>query len=286
MPYDLLSALQAKMPTFSKGQRAIALFLTTNYDKAAFMTANKLGKAAGVSESTVVRFADELGYDGYPGLQRAMQELVRNRLTSLQRIEFAEERLANQNVYRTVLTSDIEKIRETLEQEKNENFNQVVDTILEARKIYILGVRSASALASFLGFYFNLLFENVRLVHTTSVSEMFEQILRVQEGDVVIGISFPRYSRRTVKALSYAKGQGARVIGITDTTLSPLYGISDLALLARSDMASFVDSLVAPLSVINALICAIGIRKRVEISEIFARLEDIWSEYQVYEKYE
>jgi len=286
MKSDIFLSIAQQMPALSKGHKRIAEYLVEHYDKASFVTASKLGVAVGVSESTVVRFANELGFDGYPALQEAMQESVRNRFTSVQRMEFAEDRLENQDIFHTVLTSDIEKIRQTLEQASPENFSNVVNAILSAKRIYIMGVRSSSALASFLFFYFHLLFENVTLVHTNSGSEMFEQLLHVKEGDAVIGISFPRYSHRTVNALTYAKDRGASVIGITDTVKSPLYKLSDFALLARSDMVSFADSLVAPLSVINALICAIGLRRRGELSERFSNLEELWHEYQVYEKFE
>jgi DNA-binding MurR/RpiR family transcriptional regulator len=212
--------------------------------------------------------------------------MVRTKLTAVQRIEVTNDRLANQDILQMVLQSDIEKIRMTLNEIKRNDFETVVDIIMRARRIYILGVRSSAALASFLGFYFNLIFENVRLVHTTSVSEMFEQVLRVDKGDLVIGISFPRYSKRTVKAMQYAHDRGADVVAITDSPLSPIAQISSYVLYAKSDMASFVDSLVAPLSLINALIVAIGFRKKEDISNIFESLEHVWEEYEVYEKIE
>ena len=283
---DLIKQIEASMSTFSKGQKLIAKYILNHYDKAAFMTAARLGKVVGVSESTVVRFASELGYDGYPKLQKALQELIRTKLTAVQRMEITSDRLGDHDILKTVLHADAEKIRLTLEEIDKNVFEEVVQTILNAKKIYILGVRSCAPLASFLGFYFNLIFDNVRLVHTTSVSEMFEQILRVGPGDTVIGISFPRYSRRTIKALEYAKKQESNVISITDSQLSPLTDVSTHTLIARSDMASFVDSLVAPLSVINALIVALGMRKKQEIYDTFEHLEHIWDEYQVYEKYQ
>lgn len=281
---DVLVKIQSSMKTFSKGQKKIANYLLTHYDKAAFMTAAKLGDIVGISESTVVRFASELGYDGYPKLQKALQELIRTKLTSVQRMQFTSNRYGETDVLQNVLMSDTDKIRQTLDEIDHEMFEEVVSKILSARRIYILGVRSSAALASFLGFYFNLMFENVRLVHTTSVSEMFEQIMGIREGDLVIGISFPRYSRRTVQALQYAHDQHAEVIALTDSKLSPLTKIADYALLARSDMASFVDSLVAPLSVINALIVALGMRRQEKVTETFERLEQIWEAYNVYEK--
>lgn len=281
---DLMNKIQNNLSTFSKGQRLIAKYIIEHYDKAAFLTASKLGATVGVSESTVVRFATELGYGGYPQLQKALQEMIRNKLTAVQRMEVTSDRMGDQDVLRSVLSSDIDKIRMTLDEIDRRSFEATVEAILHARNIYILGVRSSASLSSFLGFYFNLMFDNVKLIHTNSVSEIFEQILRVGEGDVVLGVSFPRYSKRTLKALEYSKKSGATVIALTDSRLSPLSQTADYTLLAKSDMASFVDSLVAPLSVVNALIVAIGMRKQKEISETFTHLESIWDEYEVYEK--
>ena len=276
---DLITKIQSELPGFSKGQKQIARFILEHYDKAAFMTVT-----VGVSESTVVRFATELGYDGYPHLQRALQEMIRNKLTSVQRMEVAGDRMGGRDVLQTVLHADTDMIRVTLDEIDRDAFQGAVDALMGAKRIYILGVRSSSALASFLGFYFNLLFENVTLVHTNSVSEIFEQVLRVGPGDVLFGISFPRYSKRTLSAMKYARDRGARVIALTDSQLSPLARVADHVLLARSDMASFVDSLVAPLSVINALIVAVGMSRRDEIEQTFNKLERIWEEYDVYEK--
>lgn len=281
---DLITKIQSELPGFSKGQKQIARFILEHYDKAAFMTASRLGVTVGVSESTVVRFATELGYDGYPHLQRALQEMIRNNLTSVQRMEVAGDRMGGRDVLQTVLHADTDMIRVTLDEIDRDAFQGAVDALMGAKRIYILGVRSSSALASFLGFYFNLLFENVTLVHTNSVSEIFEQVLRVGPGDVLFGISFPRYSKRTLSAMKYARDRGARVIALTDSQLSPLARVADHVLLARSDMASFVDSLVAPLSVINALIVAVGMSRRDEIEQTFNKLERIWEEYDVYEK--
>ena len=281
---DLITKIQNELPGFSKGQNQIARFILEHYDKAAFMTASRLGVTVGVSESTVVRFATELGYDGYPHLQRALQEMIRNKLTSVQRMEVAGDRMGGRDVLQTVLHADTDMIRVTLDEIDRDAFQGAVDALMGAKRIYILGVRSSSALASFLGFYFNLLFENVTLVHTNSVSEIFEQVLRVGPGDVLFGISFPRYSKRTLSAMKYARDRGARVIALTDSQLSPLARVADHVLLARSDMASFVDSLVAPLSVINALIVAVGMSRRDEIEQTFNKLERIWEEYDVYEK--
>ena len=286
MNKDFLHKISENMHSFSKGQKRIGNFILSHYDKAAFMTAAKLGESVGVSESTVVRFASELGYDGYPELQHALQEMIRNRLTTVQRIEITSDRMSNSDVLTKILNMDIEKIRRTLEDTSSEEFNKVADTIVSAKHIYILGVRSSASLASFLSFYFYKIFDNVRNVATSSTSEVFEQIMNIGEGDVFIAITFPRYSKRTIKAAKYAHDKGATVIAFTDSHSAPIIEHSDRVLLARSDMASFADSLVAPLSLINALIVAIGIRRRSEISATFNQLERIWSEYEVYEKSE
>lgn len=286
MSRDLLLTIQGRMGDFSKGKKRIGQFILENYDKAAFMTAAKLGETVHISESTVVRFAADLGYDGYPAMQKALQEMIRSKLTSVQRIEVSNDRLADQDVLATVVQSDMEKLRMSLEGIDREEFSRVVDAIVHAKNIYILGVRSAAALSDFLTFYFNLIFSNVRQVKTTLASEMFEQLLRVGHGDVVIGISFPRYSTRTVRGMEFARDQGATVVAITDSELSPLYDTAAYRLLAKSDMASFVDSLVAPLSILNALIVAVGRKRAAEVTETFERLESIWDEYQVYEKVE
>ena len=286
MSKDILSIIQTNMNTFSKGQKLIGRFILDSYDKAAFMTASKLGKTVNVSESTVVRFAAELGYDGYPAMQKALQEMIRNKLTSIQRIEVSNDRIGNQDILSMVMQSDVEKIRMTLEEVDRDSFDRAVDAIVSARRIYILGVRSASAIAIFLAFYFNLIFEDVVHIHSTSVSEVFEQLLRIGPRDVIIGISFPRYSRRTVKAMEFARDRGAQVVTITDSETSPLTAIATHTLMAKSDMASFVDSLVAPLSLVNALIVALGRRKNSDLSETFGVLEKIWDEYEVYEKVE
>lgn len=284
MNRNVLNEIEAEFSTYSKGQKKIAEYIIKHYDKAAFMTASKLGKEVGISESTVVRFANALGYEGYPELQAALSEIVKTKLTSLQRMEIAYDKMANEDILSKVINSDISKMRSTLESIDKKAFDRAVEELLNAKNIYILGVRSASAISSFLGFYFNLLFTGVRLVNTSSVSEMFEQILRAGKGDVVIGVSFPRYSRRTIKALEYAKMRGATVISITDTPGSPLVPQSDISLFAKTDMVSFVDSLVAPLSVVNALIVAIGMRKKQEITQTLSDLENIWEEYNVYDR--
>ena len=284
MNNDFLSILQEKEPTFSKGQKRIARYITESYDKAAFMTANRLGKAVGVSESTVVRFAVELGYDGFPSMQKAMQEMVVNRLTSVQRIEVANDRIGNQDIVSTVLQADIDKLRQTGETVDRKEFQAAVNAILKARRVYILGVRSAATLANFLGYYLNYMFRNVHIVTASGAGEMFEQIVGVGAEDVVIAFSFPRYSVSTAKGAQYCRSTGATVIGVTDSRLSPLGQNCDHVLLTKSDMVSLVDSLVAPLSLVNALIVAIAAKREKELSQTFANLERIWDEYDVYEK--
>jgi Transcriptional regulators len=284
MERDILAQINKEDHKFSKSQRKIGAYIASNYDKAAFMTAGRLGESVGVSESTVVRFATELGYDGYPSMRRAMQDMVRNRLTAVQRIEVARQQIDGGNLLDAVLSADIEKLRITLEEVNKEDFNRAVDEILAAHTIYIVGMRSSTSLANFMGFYLNLLLDNVRLLHDTSVSEVYEQVFRIHEGDVFIGISYPRYSSRTIKAMQFAKSAGATVIGITDGLSSPFVGLADVNLFAKSDMVSFLDSLVAPMSLINALIVAIGYRRPESLSDTFDHLEGIWNQYDVYEK--
>ena len=286
MATDLLTTIHDQLRTFSKGQKLIANYILQSYDKAAFMTASRLGKTVGVSESTVVRFAVELGFDGYPSMQRTLQELVRNKLTSVQRIEVANDRIGNQDVVSTVLQADIDTLRKTSETLDRREMNESVELILQAKRIYIIGVRSSTAIADFLNFYFRNIFENVSLVSSTSTSEMFEQMLRVGKGDVGIGISLPRYSSRTVKTMQYATDCGAATIAITDKPDAPAGKLADHVLVAKSDMVSIVDSLVAPMSVVNALIVAVSRRREEQVSTTFKNLERLWDEYDVYERVE
>ncbi len=286
MNIQLIARIHDKMSEFSKGQRRIAKYIEEHYDKVAFMTASKLGATVGVSESTVVRFATEIGYSGYPELQRAMQEMIRSRLTSVQRLEITAQNLESSQLLSAVLNQDIDIIRRTMEETSHEEFYRAVDAIVDAQKVYILGARSSHALATFMSYYFNLIFDNVQLVNSASEAEIFEQMVNVGENDAVIGISFPRYSRKVVKALHFASDRKARVIAITDSPLSPLAETAQYVLRARSDMASFVDSLVAPLSLINAFIVTIAIKKKETVGENLRRLEEIWDQYSVYEKVE
>ncbi len=281
MSKDVLHTIQENMGRFSKGQKRIASYILSDYDKAAFMTASKLGKLVDVSESTVVRFSSVLGYDGYPAMQKALQEMVRSRLTSIQRIE-ASDVFFGTDVVTSVLQTDMDKIRVAIEEVDRGAFETVVDKLVAARHIYILGVRSSSFLAGYLNFYLHLIFENVTLVTSNSAGEILESMLRIGPGDVLVGISFPRYSQSTVKGVQFAHDRGADVVAITDSAMSPLYPMASAVLMARSDMISFVDSLVAPFSLLNALIVAAGHRKNADIAQTFNRLESIWEEYGVF----
>ena len=284
MNNDILSVLQERATTFSKGQRAIARYITESYDKAAFMTASKLGRTVGVSESTVVRFAVELGYDGYPTMQKAMQEMVLNRLTSVQRIEVANDRIGDQDILSLVLQSDMEQLRKTVSSVDRKDFSAAVNAILDARRIYVLGVRSASALASFLGYYLNLMFEDVHTITASGTGQVLEKLISAGPDDVVIAFSYPRYSTSTVTGASFCHSKGAKIVAMTDSRTSPLGQTSDFILQTKSDMASLVDSLVAPLSVVNALVVALAARREEKLAKTFSRLEEIWEKYQVYEK--
>ena len=284
MEMDILSVLEHKFPSFSKGQRTIAQFILKNYDKAAFMTAARLGEVTGVSESTVVRFAADLGYRGYPGMKKALQEIVRNRLTSVERIEAAESTMDGHDVLKAVLRADINNLQATLDEIDQDYFNQAVDMILSAKHIYIIGMRTSTTVADFLAIYLKLLLDDVTVVKEIAAREVYEQLLRIGEGDLIIGISFPRYSSRTVKAMRFCHDSGATVIALTDTLQSPIAADADHVLVAKSDMVSLVDSLVAPLSICNALIVAIGREREKELTGTFTELERIWDEYDVYEK--
>lgn len=284
MNEDILSLLEYKMPTFSKGQKRIAALICESYDKTAFMTASCLGKQAGVSESTVVRFAMELGYEGYPQMQKAMQEMVLNRLTAVQRMGVTIDRIGSQDVVSTVLHADAEKLRKTSETVDRAVFQKAVRDILNAKNIYILGVRSASPLASFFGYYLQYMFENVHIITNSSAGEVLEQLINVRAGDVVVAFSFPRYSSSTVQGVAHSRSVGATVIGITNSMVSPLAEYCDRVLVAKSDMVSIVDSLVAPLSLVNALIVALAAGKEEALRATFDKLETIWQTHHIYEK--
>lgn len=284
MNKNLLVQMEERMPEFSKGQKRIARYILDHYDKAAYMTASRLGSIVEVSESTVVRFAIEVGFDGYPEMQRALQELIRTRLTAVQRVDVTNNLIGDDDVLDKVLGADSEKIRRTLDEIDRKSFNDAVDKIAGAGSIYIIGVRSSSTLAGFLNFNLRMILDNVKLVGTSSGSEIFEQIMNIGRGDVLIAISFPRYSKRIINAVEYAQSAGADVISITDSRQSPIAAGANQLLLARSDMVSFVDSLVAPLSIINAVIVAVARKKPDEVRERLEKLEHIWDEYDVYDK--
>lgn len=286
MNQDILTLLQSRFRTFSKGQRLIAKYILESYDKAAFMTASALGKAVGISESTVVRFAMELGFDGYPGMQKVLQEMVRNRLTSVQRIEATNDRIGDHDVVSVILQEDINRIHRTAEVVDRKAFQACVEAILGAKRIYLIGVRSCASLAQFLGMYLNYMFNNVQIVTASGTGEMFEKLVRVGSDDVVVAISFPRYSNATIKAVRYCRSTGATVIGITDNADNPIGESATHVLLAKSDMVSMVDSLVAPLSLINALIVAIASKRSKELTNTFTTLERVWDEYDIYKKTE
>ncbi|MBQ2985753.1 MAG: MurR/RpiR family transcriptional regulator [Clostridia bacterium] len=277
---DLLARINANYNSFSKGQKLLANYIVDNYDRAAFITASRMGRTVGVSESTVVRFAYALGYDGYPELQRSLQEMIRNRLTTVQRIQLTSD-LEQDEVLSTVLKADIGNIRSTIESVDTGVFNTVIDNMLNARRVYLVGIKSAAPLAQFFGYYLNFILEDVMIV-TSMQSDVYESMLRIGEGDMCIGISFPRYSSRTVDALKFAKDRGAYVAALTDSMFSPIAELADSVLIARSDMASFADSLVAPLSLINAIIVGAGLRRKTAVSECLNQLEGIWKSQKVY----
>lgn len=279
---DLVKNINDKYNSLSKGQKLLANYILNNYDKAVYLTAAKMGKIVGVSESTVVRFATILGYDGYPKLQRALEEMAKNKLNSVQRMEVTFDRINKDNILKSVLHSDAEKIRLTAEEIDEEAFKNAIEMLLHAKKIYIIGIRSSAPLASFLSYYLGLIFDHVVMIQSNSTSELFEQLYRISEEDVLVGISFPRYSRSTLKAMEFASNRNAKLISITDSNASPMTKYCDCNLLARCDMASIADSIVAPLSVINAIIVGVCQQKQEEVVSTFASLEEIWNEYQVY----
>jgi len=279
---DIITRINEKYSSMSKSHKKIAAFISDHYEQAVFMTAAKLGETLDISESTVVRFASGIGYEGYPEFQKALEEWVQNKLSTVQKMNVKYGRSTQSEILSSVLSSDMEKIQDTMENLDPVAFETAVDIILEAKNIYIVGIRSCEPLADFLSFYLNMIRGNVKLLRTTSVSEMFEQMIRIDENDAIIGISFPRYSMRTLKAMEFANDRNAKVITITDTVHSPMNLYSSCNLLARSDMVSIVDSLVAPLSVINALVVALCLKRPEEVKQGLEMLEDVWNNYQVY----
>ena len=284
MTKNILHNIEKNMSSFSKGQKLIARFILEDYDKAAFMTANKLGQTAQVSESTVVRFAAELGYNGYPDMQKALQELIRGKLTSIQRIQVSSDQMSGSDILGSVMQRDMSSIHDIIEDLDREEFEKVVDKLLQAKHIYILGVRSSSFLAGYLNFYMHLIFENVTLVQSSAAGEIYEQLVHIGPGDVLLSICFPRYSKMAIHAVQFACSRKADVIAITDSPMSPMYQMATLSLLAPSDMISFVDSMAAPLSLLNALILAVGRQRREELSAALADMEQVWSKYSIFGK--
>ena len=284
MKNDILKYIEENKSGVSKSQKQIASFIKEHYDKAAYMTAAKLGHEVGVSESTVVRFVMELGFEGYPEFQRSLKELIRAKLTAVQRVEVTNNLIGEGDVLEKVLYSDIEKIKKTAADIDRDSFNAAVKNITSAKNIYIVGMRASSYLSGFLNYSLRMIFDNVRLIQTTSGSETFEQMMSIGEGDVLIAVSFPRYSKSVIRCVGYAKKAGADVIALTDSKSSPLAEKADQLLVAQSDMASFADSLVAPMSVINALIVAVSRESSDKLSERLHRLEEVWDEYNVYDK--
>ena len=284
MSKSVLQTIRAGMDSFSKGQKRIAAFILDNYDRAAFMTAAKLGETASVSESTVVRFAAQLGYDGYPDMQKALQELIRGRLTSIQRIQVSRDQMTGSDILGSVMQRDMNSIHDVIERLDREEFERVVDKLLHAKHIYILGVRSSSFLAGYLNFYLHLIFKNVTLVQSSAAGEIYEQLVHIGPGDVLVSISFPRYSKMAIHAVEFACRRGGDVVAVTDSPISPMYKMASVSLLASSDMISFVDSMAAPLSLLNALILAVGQQRRDDLSATLAEMEQVWSKYSIFGK--
>ena len=284
MKRDILRVIEENMDGFSKGQRQIARYLLVHYDKAAYMTAAKLGAEVSVSESTVVRFVMELGYVGYPEFQKALQELIRTKLTALQRVEVTNHLIGEGDVLEKVLQANVENIRHTMDGISRAAFRDAVDAMVRARNIYIMGVRSSAMLADFLAYSLQMVFDNVHLVESGGGNDMFRQMIAMGEGDVLIAISFPRYSKRVIKAVEFARNAGADVVALTDSSESPIAPAAAQLLVAQSDMASYVDSLVAPLSIINAIIVAVSRAREEAVKSRLTALEHIWDEYDVYDK--
>lgn len=281
---DLLKKIEELIPKFSKSQKLIANFILEHYEKAAYMTALKLGRTVGVSESTVVRFAIELGYEGYPQLQRSLQNHIKNRLTAVQRMDVTRNRIGDENPVAGVLNQDIEKIRHTLENIDMQSFENAVDVINSAKRIYIQGAMSSGILANFMNYYLRFIFDNVTLVGSVGTTELYQQMIHIGEGDLLIAMSFPRYAKSTIEACRFAREEGAQIIAITDSESSPLVQYAHTKLYAYSDMVSFVDSLVAPMSLINAIIAAVSSGNRCRVENTFCKLEQLWDSNGVYKK--
>ena len=284
MNENVLQTIRSGMDGFSKGQKRIAAFILDNYDRAAFMTAARLGETASVSESTVVRFAAQLGYDGYPDMQKALQELIRGRLTSIQRIQVSRDQMTGSDILGSVMQRDMNSIHNVIDRLDRDAFSCAVDKLLGAKHIYILGVRSSSFLAGYLNFYMHLIFKNVTRVQSSAAGEIYEQLVHIGPGDVLVSISFPRYSKMAIHAVEFACQRGGDVVAVTDSPMSPMYKMASASLLASSDMISFVDSMAAPLSLLNALILAVGQQRRDDLSATLAEMEQVWSKYSIFGK--
>ena len=279
----LISHIQSQYTRFSKGQKLIAQYILKNYDKVAFMTACKLGEAVGVSESTVVRFANALGYSGYPKLQDALQEVIKNKLTTVQRVDMVKEFNDDSAILKKIVKSDMDNIKDTLEEIDEKAFEEAANRILKAKRIYIVGMRSSFTIAQYLGFYLGIILDSVHVIRT-DMGDAFEQVVKINEDDVLIAISFPRYSKKSYQIVSYAKEKGAHIVSLTDSTFAPVASFTDNLLLVKSNMVSFVDSLVPALSIANALIVSVGMKEKEDIKQHFDDLEAIWEKYSVYDK--
>ena len=283
MSRNLTSKIESMMPSFSKGQKLIAKYIIENYDKAAFMTALKLGETVGVSESTVVRFANALGYSGYPKLQDALQEVIKNKLTTVQRVDMVKEFNDDSAILKKIVKSDMDNIKDTLEEIDEKAFEEAANRILKAKRIYIVGMRSSFTIAQYLGFYLGIILDSVHVIRT-DMGDAFEQVVKINEDDVLIAISFPRYSKKSYQIVSYAKEKGAHIVSLTDSPFAPVASFTDNLLLVKSNMVSFVDSLVPALSIANALIVSVGMKEKEDIKQHFDDLEAIWEKYSVYDK--
>lgn len=279
----LISHIQSQYTRFSKGQKLIAQYILKNYDKVAFMTACKLGETVGVSESTVVRFANALGYSGYPKLQDALQEVIKNKLTTVQRVDMVKEFNDDSAILKKIVKSDIDNIKDTLDEIDEKAFEEASNRILKAKRIYIVGMRSSFTIAQYLGFYLGIILDSVHVIRT-DMGDAFEQVVKINEDDVLIAVSFPRYSKKSYQIVSYAKEKGAHIVSLTDSLFAPVASFTDNLLLVKSNMASFVDSLVPALSIANALIVSVGMKEKEDIKQHFDDLEAIWEKYSVYDK--
>lgn len=286
MKSTLISRIEESYPSMSKSHKVIADYILENYEIAAYLTAARLGEETGISVSTVVRFASTMGFEGYPEFQQALRETIKGKLTTPQRIEVSLSQISNDEIIDRVLTKDIDMIKDSLANISREDFKKATETINSAKKIYIIGVRSSASLASFMYFYFKMIFTNVRLISSNSESEMFEEIIKISPDDVCIALSFPRYSKQVYNVLSFARDKGAKIVAITDNENAPIASLADNVLIAKSEMTSFMDSLVAPLSIINALMLSVARQRSDKVKQAFVDLEKVWDQYEVYEKLE